>query len=188
MPFTATNIEGLMVFEPKVWGDYRGYFFESYNENTFKAAGIDVTFVQDNEAKSSAGVLRGLHYQIGPLAMAKLVRVVEGEVLDVVVDIREDSATYGESFSILLSAENKKQLFVPRGFAHGYVCLSETVIFCYKCDNFYSRIHEGGIIYNDPSLNIDWKLPAQALVISEKDHQLPLFGQHRKYISAEQVS
>ena len=181
MPFTATDLPGLTIFEPKVWGDYRGYFYESYNENTFKEAGIDATFVQDNEAKSSFGVLRGLHYQIPPFDMAKLVRVVEGEVLDVVVDIREDSPTYGQSFSIVLSAENKKQLFVPRGFAHGYVCLSETVIFCYKCDNFYSRVHEGGIIYNDPKLNIDWKLPHADLVISEKDHQLPLFNQHRKF-------
>jgi len=187
MPFTATGLPGLTVFEPKVWGDYRGYFYESYNENTFKEGGIEATFVQDNEAKSSFGVLRGLHYQIPPFDMAKLVRVVEGEVLDVVVDIREDSPTYGQSFSIVLSAENKKQLFVPRGFAHGYVCLSETVIFCYKCDNFYSRIHEGGIIYNDPKLNIDWKVPHADLVISEKDHRLPLFNQHRKFLSTESV-
>ena len=187
MPFTETSIPGLIVFEPKVWGDYRGYFFESYNQLTFQEAGIHVTFVQDNEAKSSYGVLRGLHYQIEPYAMAKLVRVIEGEVLDVVVDIREGSPTFGESFSIHLSAENKKQLFVPKGFAHGYVCLSETVIFSYKVDNFYSRVHEGGIIYNDPKLNIDWQINHEDMIISEKDHQLPLFNQHRKFIQLEKA-
>jgi len=127
MPFIDTPIEGLKIFEPRVWGDERGYFYESYNENTFKEAGIDANFVQDNQARSVFGVLRGLHYQIPPFAQAKLVRVIEGEVLDVVVDIREGSATYGQTFSVLLSAENKKQLFVPRGFAHGYVVFLKTL-------------------------------------------------------------
>lgn len=180
MPFIDTPIEGLKVFEPKVWGDERGYFFESYNENTFKEAGIDAQFVQDNQARSRYGVLRGLHYQVSPFAQAKLVRVLEGKVLDVVVDIREGSPTYGQSFSIELSAENKKQLFVPRGFAHGYVVLSETAEFFYKCDNFYSKAHEGSIIYNDPTLNIDWKIKPDKAILSEKDQDNSLFGAHRK--------
>lgn len=180
MPFIDTEIEGLKVFEPKVWGDERGYFYESYNYNTFKAAGIDAQFVQDNQARSVFGVLRGLHYQVPPFAQAKLVRVIEGEVLDVVVDIREDSPTYGKTFSVLLSAENKKQLFVPRGFAHGYVVLSETAEFFYKCDNFYSKESEGSILYKDPTLNIDWKIDLDKAILSEKDNYNSLFGEHRK--------
>ena len=180
MPFIETPIKDLKIFEPQVWGDERGYFYESYNENTFKAAGISVNFVQDNQARSGYGVLRGLHYQLGAYAQAKLVRVIEGEVLDVVVDIREGSETYGQHFSILLSAENKKQLFVPRGFAHGYVVLSETAEFFYKCDNFYSKAHEGGILYNDPNLGIDWKIDLDQATLSEKDKVNSLFGAHRK--------
>ena len=178
MPFTKTDFPGLQIFEPKVWGDDRGYFYESFNANTFREAGILNDFVQDNQAKSSYGVLRGLHYQIGDMAQAKLVRVVEGEVLDVVVDIRPDSPMYGKSFSIRLSAENHKQLFVPRGFAHGYAVLSKTAIFCYKCDNFYSREHEGGVLYNDPSLKIDWQMDLKDALLSEKDVVQPLFGAH----------
>jgi dTDP-4-dehydrorhamnose 3,5-epimerase len=181
MPFIATPIKGLMIFEPTVWGDDRGYFYESYNENTFKEAGIDTQFVQDNQAKSVFGVLRGLHYQVPPFAQAKLVRVIEGEVLDVVVDIRENSATYGQTFSVILSAENKKQLFVPRGFAHGYVVLSETAEFFYKCDNFYSKAHEGSILYKDPILKIDWKIDLEKAILSEKDKINSLFGEHRKF-------
>jgi len=181
MPFIDTAIKGLKIFEPKVWGDDRGYFYESYNENTFKAAGIDATFVQDNQARSVFGVLRGLHYQVPPFAQAKLVRVIEGEVLDVVVDIREGSETYGQTFSVLLSAENKKQLFVPRGFAHGYVVLSPTAEFFYKCDNFYSKADEGSILYNDPSLKIDWKIDLKEAILSEKDTENSLFGEHRKF-------
>lgn len=179
MPFFETPIPGLLVFEPQVWEDSRGYFFESYNTRSFHEAGIGSNFVQDNEARSSYGVLRGLHYQTGTRAQAKLVRVVEGEVLDVAVDIRPESPTYGQSYSILLNAENKKQLFVPRGFAHGYAVLSKTAIFCYKCDNYYSKEHEGGIRYDDPHLGIDWKIPQEAIQLSDKDRVLPLFGQHR---------
>ncbi len=178
MPFHSTPLPGLFVFEPRVFEDDRGYFFESYNSNTFKDRGVSADFVQDNEAKSTYGVLRGLHYQTPPFAQAKLVRVVEGEVLDVVVDIREDSHTYGQWYSIRLSAENKKQLFVPRGFAHGYVVLSSTAIFCYKCDNFYSKPHEGGVLYNDPNLNIDWEIDLSQAILSEKDKKQPVFGQH----------
>lgn len=179
MPFHSTSIEGLTVFEPKVWADDRGYFYESYNLKTFFEGGITATFIQDNEAKSTYGVLRGLHYQVAPYAQAKLVRVLEGEVLDVVVDIRPHSATYGQSYSIKLSAENKKQLFVPRGFAHGYVVLSETAIFAYKVDNYYSKESEGGIIYNDPQLHVDWGIDLNDAILSNKDKVLPVLGEHR---------
>ncbi|MBL4648578.1 MAG: dTDP-4-dehydrorhamnose 3,5-epimerase, partial [Aureispira sp.] len=147
MPFIKTDFPGLIVFEPKVFGDHRGYFYESYNAKSFKEGGIEADFVQDNQARSTYGVLRGLHYQLGEHAQAKLVRVIEGTVLDVVVDLREGSPTYGQSYEIELSAENKRQLFVPRGFAHGYVVLSETAEFFYKCDNFYNKESEGGLIY-----------------------------------------
>ena len=172
MPFIETDLPGLKVFEPKVWGDERGYFYESYNQQTFNEAGIDCSFVQDNQANSSYGVLRGLHYQKGDKAQAKLVRVLEGIVLDVVVDLRADSPTFKQSYSIELSAENKKQLFVPRGFAHGYVVLSDTAEFFYKCDNFYDKSAEGGISYNDPDLNIDWRISLKDAIISEKDQKL----------------
>jgi dTDP-4-dehydrorhamnose 3,5-epimerase len=170
-----------MIFEPQVWKDDRGYFYESYNYNTFKNAGIPAIFVQDNESKSTYGVLRGLHYQIGVFAQAKLVRVSEGEVLDVAVDIREGSTTYGQYFSIVLSAENKKQMFIPRGFAHGFLVLSDTAVFCYKCDNFYSKADEGGIPFDDPALGIDWQLDKAALILSEKDKEHPRFGEHLKF-------
>ena len=179
MPFIPTPIPGLLVFEPQVWADERGYFFEAFNAETFKAVGIEANFVQDNQARSTFGVLRGLHYQLDSFAQAKLVRVLEGEVLDVVVDIRPQSPTYGQSYSIRLSAENKKQLFVPRGFAHGYVVLSPTAEFFYKCDNFYSKAHEGGIHYNDPLLQIDWEIDLNEAILSEKDQVLPYFGAHR---------
>lgn len=179
MPFISTPIPDLLVFEPQVWGDERGYFFEAFNANTFKEAGIEAQFVQDNQARSTFGVLRGLHYQLEPFAQAKLVRVLEGEVLDVVVDIRPESPAYGQWYSIRLSAENKKQLFVPRGFAHGYVVLSPTAEFFYKCDNFYSKAHEGGIYYNDPNLQIDWEIDLNAVILSDKDQVLPYFGVHR---------
>jgi dTDP-4-dehydrorhamnose 3,5-epimerase len=141
---------------------------------------VNLQFVQDNQARSSRGVLRGLHYQSGPMAQAKLVRVLEGEVLDVVVDLREDSPTFGRWYSIRLSEDNKRQLFVPRGFAHGYLVLSETAEFFYKCDNFYSREHEGGIRYNDPKLNIDWEFNLDEVIVSDKDAALPGLGKHRK--------
>jgi len=181
MPFHKTEFEGLMVFEPKVWGDDRGYFFESYNQKVFIESSINPVFVQDNQARSTYGVLRGLHYQVGAFAQAKLVRVFEGEVLDVVVDIREGSETYGKSFSIILSAENKKQLFVPRGFAHGYVVLSETAEFFYKCDNFYCKECEGSLAWDDPNLNIDWKIDHKDAQLSDKDKVNPVFGEHRKF-------
>ena len=179
MPFVKTDIEDLLIFEPQVWEDERGYFYESFNANTFKSAGINSQFVQDNQAKSSYGVLRGLHYQTGEFAQAKLVRVISGKVLDVAVDLRPDSKTYGKSFSIILSAENKKQLFVPRGFAHGYAVLSETAEFFYKCDNFYHKEAEGGLIFNDEHLSIDWQLQAKDIVLSEKDKLQPAFGKHK---------
>ncbi len=179
MPFLSTPFPDLIVFEPKVWGDARGYFYESYQYERFAEAGIDAVFVQDNQARSTYGVLRGLHYQLGEHAQAKLVRVIEGEVLDVVVDLREGSPTYGQSYSILLSAENKKQLFVPRGFAHGYVVLSPTAEFFYKCDNYYNKASEGGLLYNDPQLKIDWQIELEEAQLSEKDLILPHFGDQR---------
>ncbi|MBL7802292.1 MAG: dTDP-4-dehydrorhamnose 3,5-epimerase [Saprospiraceae bacterium] len=180
MKFTETFIPDLIVFEPGVFGDERGYFFESYNRRVWADMGIHADFVQDNQARSVRGVLRGLHYQTGEHAQAKLVRVVEGEVLDVAVDLREGSPHYGEWFSIRLSAENKKQLFVPRGFAHGYIVLSETAEFCYKCDNYYAKVAEGGLRYDDPQLAIDWQFDLSKVIVSEKDLALPYFGAHRK--------
>ena len=175
MPFVETGFKGLTVFEPRVFADNRGYFFESFNKKAFEDAGINCEFVQDNESCSQRGVLRGLHYQLGEMAQAKLIRVVEGEVLDVVVDIRVGSPTYGKSFSIIVSAENKKQLFIPRGFAHGFVVNSESCIFQYKCDNYYSKESEGGIHYNDPALGINWGLDLNNAIVSDKDKVLPLF-------------
>lgn len=173
MPFTTTDFPGLLIFEPAVFGDSRGYFFESYNQNVFTAAGIDIKFVQDNQASSSYGVLRGLHYQLNPHAQTKLIRVLQGVILDVVVDIRKGSPTYSKVFSIELSSENKKQLLVPKGFAHGYSVLSQTVEVMYKCDAFYNKAAEGGISYNDPFLNIDWKIPSGKAIVSEKDTLYP---------------
>jgi dTDP-4-dehydrorhamnose 3,5-epimerase len=175
MPLIKTNIPDLLVFEPKVFEDARGYFFESYNANTFSAEGVNIKFVQDNQAKSSYGVLRGLHYQLNPHAQTKLIRVLEGSILDVAVDIRKGSPTYGKVFTIELSAQNKKQLLVPQGFAHGYSVLSETAEVLYKCDNFYNKQAEGGILYNDPFLNIDWQIPLAKAIVSEKDILLPSF-------------
>ena len=180
MPFHTTEFPGLQIFEPKVFEDDRGYFFESYNENTFAQAGIDARFVQDNQAFSTFGILRGLHYQVEPFAQAKLVRVLQGEVLDMAVDIREDSPTYGKWYAVRFSAENKRQLFVPKGFAHGYLVLSETAEFFYKCDNFYSKEHEGGIRFDCPNLNIDWEIDVEKLIVAERDRNFPVFRQHRK--------
>ncbi|WP_434037243.1 dTDP-4-dehydrorhamnose 3,5-epimerase [Formosa sp. 4Alg 33] len=176
MTVTETKLKDCFIIEPQVFGDKRGYFLESYNAQTFKKlTNLDVTFVQDNESFSSRGVLRGLHYQLGEYAQAKLVRVVKGEVLDVAVDIRKDSPTFGQHVAVNLTEENKKQLFVPRGFAHGFVVLSETAIFSYKCDNFYNKASEGGIIYNDKTINIDWQIDESEMNISEKDIVLPSF-------------
>lgn len=175
MPFVQTDIEGLLIFEPKVFEDSRGYFFEAYNEKVFSEAGIGIKFVQDNQSKSSYGVIRGLHYQQNPYAQAKLVRVLEGKILDVAVDIRKGSPTFGQHFSIELSAENKKQLFLPAGFAHGFSVLSETAVVMYKCNEFYNKESEGGIWFDDVDLNIDWQIPAGKEIVSEKDVQLPAF-------------
>lgn len=180
MPFTQTPIPGLIVFEPSVFHDDRGYFFESYNQKTWAEAGVRTAFVQDNQARSVRGVLRGLHYQVGEMAQAKLVRVLEGEVLDVAVDLREGSATFGQWYSIRLSAENKRQLFVPRGFAHGYIVLSDTAEFAYKCDNFYAKAHEGGVRFDDPVLGIDWEFDLRKVMVSEKDLALPGFAERRR--------
>ena len=160
--------------EPIVFKDDRGYFFESFNANTFNASvGQKINFVQDNQSFSSKGVVRAIHYQTGEFAQAKLVRVLSGRVLDIAVDLRQDSPTFGQHIAIELSAENKKQLFVPRGFGHGFSVLSDTAEFFYKCDNFYNKASEGGIIYNDPELNIDWKLPINEIKVSQKDLELP---------------
>jgi dTDP-4-dehydrorhamnose 3,5-epimerase len=164
------------VLEPRVFNDERGIFYETYNRNNFKnITGLDTDFVQDNQSVSSYGVLRGLHFQRGKMAQAKLVRVIKGKVLDIIVDLRKNSETFGKQYSIVLDDVEHKQLFVPRGFAHGFITLSESSIFAYKCDNFYDAASESGIIYNDKDLALDWQLPHKDLVISEKDLQLPTF-------------
>jgi dTDP-4-dehydrorhamnose 3,5-epimerase len=174
MKAIETKLKGCFVIEPSVFNDDRGYFFESYNKEKFEElTGSTVNFVQDNESFSTKGVLRGLHFQKGAHAQAKLVRVTHGEVLDVAVDIRPDSETFLQVVTERLSAENKKQLFVPRGFAHGFIVLSDTVVFNYKCDNFYNKASEGGIIYNDETLHIDWLLDSKDFLVSEKDLVLP---------------
>lgn len=181
MNFIPTKLKGCFIIEPKIINDERGYFMESFNETTFES-GINqkVHFVQDNQSFSTKGVLRGLHYQVGDHAQAKLVRVLQGEVLDVAVDIRPDSATYGQYEAVLLTGENQTQFFVPRGFAHGFLVLSETATFFYKCDNFYNKESEGGIIYNDKTINIDWQFPSEKLLISEKDKIQPMLQNARK--------
>jgi dTDP-4-dehydrorhamnose 3,5-epimerase len=174
MKIFKTKLKGCFILEPEVFIDKRGYFLESFNKKTFaEKAGITVNFVQDNESFSTKGVLRGLHYQDGSFSQAKLVRVIKGKVLDVAVDLRKHSSTFGEYVSIELSENNKKQLFIPRGFAHGFVVLSDTAIFSYKCDNYYHKPSEKGVIYNDPDININWQLPEELLIISEKDLILP---------------
>ena len=174
MKFIETKLKGCFILEPKIIKDDRGYFMESFNEKTFQEGiGQKVTFVQDNQSFSNKGVLRGLHYQCGKYAQAKLVRVLQGEVLDVVVDLRPESETYGEYETVLLSADNQKQFYVPRGFAHGFLVLSETATFFYKCDNFYNAASEGGLIFNDETVNINWNFPINELIISEKDQNLP---------------
>src|SRR5579863_4729666 len=179
MLFTKTLLPGVIVFEPRVFPDERGFFFESYNQRLFNDNNIFNVFVQDNQSFSSYGVIRGLHYQREPYAQSKLVRVVLGRILDVVVDIRSGSPTFGKSFSIELSAENKKQLLIPRGFAHGFSVLSETAGVLYKCDYGYNKDSEAGIIYNDPQLGIDWQIPQSKAIISAKDVEMPSFGQSK---------
>ena len=174
MKIKETHIKGLLVIEPDVFGDARGYFMESFSERKFRELTvIDVKFVQDNESRSSYGVVRGLHFQRAPHAQAKLVRVVSGRALDVAVDLREGSETYGKHFSIELSGENHLQVFIPKGFAHGFAALSEEVVFQYKCDEYYAPDSEAAIIWNDPDLNIDWRLPAEDVLVSDKDKNHP---------------
>ena len=175
MPIQKTEFPGLMVIEPIVFEDSRGYFFESYNKKTFSADDIEISFIQDNQASSVFGVIRGLHFQLQPYAQTKLIRVLSGKIIDSVVDIRKDSPTFGKAYSIELSSENKKQLLVPKGFAHGYSVISETAEVFYKCDAFYNKESEGGIAWNDPALNINWQIPTESVKVSEKDSFYPLF-------------
>jgi dTDP-4-dehydrorhamnose 3,5-epimerase len=181
MNFIETKLEGCYVIEPKIILDERGYFMESFNEQIFQdGIGEKIHFVQDNQSFSTRGVFRGLHYQTGEHCQAKLVRVLQGEVLDIAVDIRPNSKTFGQYESVILSSENQKQFFVPRGFAHGFLVLSETATFFYKCDNFYNKESEGGIIFNDKTININWQFPLESLIISEKDKVQPTLENARK--------
>jgi dTDP-4-dehydrorhamnose 3,5-epimerase len=175
MNIIKTDIAEIKIIEPHIFKDTRGYFFESFNEQRFIENVCDTKFVQDNESKSSKGVLRGLHYQMPPFAQSKLVRVIKGEVYDVAVDIRKGSPTFGKYVGVLLSGENKKQFFIPRGFAHGFLVLSEEAIFSYKCDNYYNTKSERNIIYNDTDLNIDWDIYADKYLLSDKDKQAGSF-------------
>ncbi|QGK76865.1 dTDP-4-dehydrorhamnose 3,5-epimerase [Flavobacterium sp. SLB02] len=173
MKVKETFIKDLVIIEPVIFGDERGYFFESYSKTKFEDLGIFIDFVQDNQSFSKKGTLRGLHYQNPPFAQTKLLSVTQGKIIDVAVDLRKDSSTYGKSFSVLLSAENKKQLLVPQGFAHGFSVISETASVIYKCDQFYNKASEGGIKFDDPSLNIDWGMDLKDAVVSQKDQVLP---------------
>ncbi|MFV0269085.1 MAG: dTDP-4-dehydrorhamnose 3,5-epimerase [Draconibacterium sp.] len=175
MNVIETGFPGLLIIEPWVFDDSRGYFFESYQEDRYREAGISAPFIQDNESKSVKGVVRGLHYQLNEFAQAKLVRVIQGAVLDVAVDLRAGSPAFGKWFGVELSADNKKQLFIPRGFAHGFSVLSETAIFTYKCDNFYNKEAERSIYPFDRNLNIDWQVDEKLAIVSEKDLEAPLF-------------
>lgn len=172
MNFIKTKIDGLTIIEPSVFADDRGFFMETYNQKVFAENGIDVQFIQDNHSRSTKGVLRGLHFQKPPFAQDKLVRCVRGEVLDVAVDIRQDSPTFGQHEAILISEENKRMVFIPKGFAHGFLVLSDVAEFQYKCSNLYNKESEGGLLYNDPELNIDWP-NLENLILSEKDKLWP---------------
>lgn len=174
MEIIQTPIAGLMIIKPRVFEDARGFFCESYNRKVFVEAGINLDFCQDNQSKSSYGVIRGLHYQLYPQSQSKLVSVTIGSVWDVAVDLRKDSPTFGQWYGIELSADNKLQFLIPQGFAHGFSVISETALFAYKCDNFYNQTLERGVLYNDPALNIDWKIPADKAIISPKDLAHPL--------------
>lgn len=175
MNIEQTPIQDLVIITPTVFEDERGYFMESYNKTKLKDLGINIEFVQDNQSFSKKGTLRGLHYQNPPFAQTKLVRVLEGEIIDVAVDLRKDSPTYGQSFAIQLTAENKKQLLVPQGFAHGFSVISETAVVMYKCDQYYDKASEGGIRFDDATLNIDWGMDLKDAIVSEKDLILPDF-------------
>lgn len=177
MKVIKTDIEGVLIIEPIVFEDERGYFFESYNKEDLKKQGVDYDFIQDNQSKSCYGTIRGIHFQKGEYAQAKLVRVLEGKVLDVAVDLRKNSKTFGKYVSVELSAENRRQLMIPRGFGHGFSVLSETAVFAYKCDNVYNKASEGGLRFDDPSLGIDWKIDLNKAVLSEKDKNNPLLGE-----------
>ena len=177
MKVIKTKLEGVVIIEPQVFFDDRGYFFESLSQQRFKEQVAPITFVQDNESKSSYGVLRGLHFQKPPFAQSKLVRVVKGKVLDVAVDLRKGSPTFGQYESVVLSEENKRQFFIPQGFAHGFAVLSEEAIFQYKCDNYYAPQSEGSVRWNDPTIAIDWQLPEKDIILSAKDEKAPLLSQ-----------
>jgi dTDP-4-dehydrorhamnose 3,5-epimerase len=175
MGFVPTELDGVLIYEPKVFKDDRGYFFESYNQKTFDESGLKFNFVQDNQSVSTCGVLRGLHYQLAPHAQTKLLRVIDGSILDVVVDIRKGSRTYKRWLSLELSGENNKQVFMPKGFAHGFIVLSKEAVVAYKCDSFYNKESEAGIRFNDPELNINWGMDTKDIIVSEKDSKLPFF-------------
>ncbi len=180
MKVEKTQLEGCFVIEPKIFDDNRGSFFESFNKTVFeKLIGLKIDFVQDNQSISQRGILRGLHIQRGAFAQTKLVRVIQGKVLDVVVDVRKNSKTFGYSFSCVLSGENNKQLFIPKGFLHGFSVLEDNTIFAYKCDNYYSKESEDGVLFNDPELNIDWMLEEEEIVLSEKDKELKTFNKFK---------
>ena len=180
MEIIRTEIEGVVILEPRIFRDARGYFFESFSVREFEEKVARTTFVQDNESCSSYGVIRGLHFQKPPFTQAKLVRVIKGSVLDVAVDLRKGSPTYGKHVAVELTEDNHRQLFIPHGFAHGFAVLSDEVLFQYKCDNYYTPQSEGGILWNDPDLQIDWRIPADKVVLSEKDTRHPMF---KDYIS-----
>ena len=180
MDIITTPIEGLLIIEPRVFSDSRGYFIETYNEQRYREAGIDTVFVQDNQSCSSYGVVRGLHFQKSPYSQAKLVTCTLGRVLDVAVDLRPDSPTFGQHFAVELSEDNHRQFFIPRGFAHGFSVLSERAVFAYKCDNLYHPEAEGGILLSDPNLAIDWQIPVSERIISDKDTKHPTFNEYTR--------
>lgn len=182
MNVIKTDIDGVLIIEPKIFQDSRGYFFESFSENRYKDCGITANFIQDNESMSCYGVVRGLHYQLPPYSQSKLVRVIKGKVLDVAVDIRKSSKTFGKYISVELSEENKRQLFIPAGFAHGFSVLSESVIFSYKCDNYYNPSSERGIKFDDDFLSIDWKIHKEKMIVSDKDKLYPAFKDSEYFI------
>ena len=179
MNVIKTDIDSVVILEPRIFNDARGYFFESFSQRQFQEEVWNTTFVQDNESFSSYGVVRGLHFQKPPYSQAKLVRVIQGAVLDVAVDLRSGSPTYGKHVAVELTEENHRQLFIPQGFAHGFAVLSDKVLFQYKCDNYYAPQSEGGIAWNDPDLNIDWRIPADKVILSEKDTRHPLFKDYQ---------
>ncbi len=179
MPFKTTPLPGLLIFEPIVYKDTRGFFFESYNEQTWLQQGLNIKFVQDNQSFSVKNVIRGLHYQLDPHAQTKLVRALQGTILDIAVDLRKGSPTYGQHMSVELSDENRLQFLIPQGFAHGFSVLSETAVVSYKCDSLYSKESEGGIRFDDPTFNIDWRIPRGNEIVSDKDLALPTFANCR---------